>query len=46
MVKIDRNRGELDPDIFVEPLVDLDKLVFVKALRWPPRDVAATDGGG
>jgi rod shape-determining protein MreC len=46
VVKIDRNRGELDPDIFVEPLVDLDKLVFVKALRWPPRDVAATDGGG
>lgn len=37
VVKIDRNRGELDPDIFVEPLVDLDKLVFVKALRWPPR---------
>ena len=37
VVKIDRQRGELDPDIFVEPLVDLDKLVFVKALRWPPR---------
>src|SRR5262245_39392988 len=37
IVKIDRNRGELDPDIFVEPVVDLDNLVFVKALRWPPR---------
>lgn len=37
VVAIDRERGELDPDIFVEPLVDLDKLVFVKALRWPPR---------
>jgi rod shape-determining protein MreC len=37
VVKIDRRRGELDPDIFVEPLVDLDKILFVKALRWPPR---------
>ena len=37
IVKIDRNRGELDPDIFIEPVVDLDNLVFVKALRWPPR---------
>jgi rod shape-determining protein MreC len=47
VVKIDRQRGDLDPDIFVEPLVDLDKLIFVKALRWPPRDSAgATDGGG
>jgi rod shape-determining protein MreC len=36
VVKIDRNRGELDPDIFVEPVVDIDNLVFVKALRWPP----------
>jgi rod shape-determining protein MreC len=36
VAKIDRNRGELDPDIFVEPVVDLDNLVFVKALRWPP----------
>ena len=36
VVKIDRNRGDLDPDIFVEPVVDLDNLVFVKALRWPP----------
>jgi rod shape-determining protein MreC len=47
VVKIDRTRGELDPDIFVEPLVDLDKLIFVKALRWPPRDVGtpSTDGG-
>ncbi len=46
VVKIDRNRGELDPDIFVEPLVDLDKLVFAKALRWPPRVGTATDEGG
>ncbi|GMU79927.1 MAG: rod shape-determining protein MreC [Acidimicrobiia bacterium] len=37
VVKIDRQRGDLDPDVFVEPLVDLDRLVFVKALRWPPR---------
>jgi rod shape-determining protein MreC len=36
VVKIDRNRGELDPDIYVEPVVDFDNLVFVKALRWPP----------
>ena len=36
IVKIDRNRGELDPDIFVEPVVNFDKLVYVKALRWPP----------
>jgi rod shape-determining protein MreC len=37
VVKVDRNRGELDPDVFVEPVVDLNNLVFVKALRWPPR---------
>ena len=37
VARIDRNRGDLDPDIFVEPVVDLDALVFVKALRWPPR---------
>lgn len=37
VVKIDRDRGVLDPDVFVQPLVDLDKLVFVKALRWPQR---------
>ena len=36
VAKIDRNRGELDPDIFVEPVVDFDNLVYVKALRWPP----------
>jgi rod shape-determining protein MreC len=46
VVKIDRTRGELDPDIFAESLVDLDKLVFVKALRWPPRDEAAPTEGG
>lgn len=46
VVSINRDRGELDPDIFVEPLVDLDKLIFVKALRWPARNAAsATDGG-
>jgi rod shape-determining protein MreC len=43
IVKIDRNRGELDPDIFVEPVVDLDNLLFVKALRWPPR-TESTEG--
>jgi rod shape-determining protein MreC len=37
VVKVDRDRGELDPDVFVEPVVDLNNLVFVKALRWPPR---------
>jgi rod shape-determining protein MreC len=37
VVKVDRDRGELDPDVFVEPVVDLNDLVFVKALRWPPR---------
>lgn len=37
VVKVDRNRGDLDPDVFVEPVVDLNSLVFVKALRWPPR---------
>ena len=37
VVRIDRNRGDIDPDIFVEPVVDLDALVFVKALHWPPR---------
>lgn len=36
VTKIDRARGDLDPDVFVEPMVDLDNLVFVKALRWPP----------
>jgi rod shape-determining protein MreC len=37
VVTVDRDRGDLDPDVFVEPVVDLDSLVFVKALRWPPR---------
>ena len=37
VVKVDRDRGDLDPDVFVEPVVDLNSLVFVKALRWPPR---------
>lgn len=46
VVKIDRNRGELDPDILVEPLVDLDKLIYVKALRWPPHDSGTTSSGG
>ena len=41
VVKIDRNRGDLDPDIFVQPVVDLDNLVFVKALRWPPHNESA-----
>ena len=41
VVKIDRNRGELDPDIFVEPVVDFDNLVYVKALRWPPHNASA-----
>ena len=45
VVRIDRDRGELDPDIFVEPLVDLDQLIFVKALRWPPPGLGVTDGG-
>ena len=46
VVKIDRNRGQLDPDIFVQPVVDLDNLVFVKALRWPPHTAPSesTDG--
>ncbi|MFA5884185.1 MAG: rod shape-determining protein MreC [Acidimicrobiia bacterium] len=46
VVKIDRQRGVLDPDIFVEPLVDLDKLIFVKALRWPPRDTSPAGDSG
>lgn len=46
VVKIDRTRGELDPDIFAEPLVDLDKLVFVKALRWQSRQAGGADAGG
>lgn len=37
VVRVDRDRGDLDPDVFVEPVVDLNSLVFVKALRWPPR---------
>ena len=37
VASIDRNRGDLDPDIFVAPVGDLDALVFVKALHWPPR---------
>jgi rod shape-determining protein MreC len=45
VVKIDRSRGELDPDIFVEPLVDLDKLIYVKALRFRSSGATATDGG-
>ena len=46
VVKIDRQRGALDPDIFVQPLVDLDKLVFVKALRWPPRAASPAGDSG
>lgn len=47
VVRIDRDRGALDPDIFAEPLVDLDKLIFVKALRWSPSEVSpSADGGG
>ena len=38
IAKIDRNRGELDPDIFVEPVVDFNNIVYVKALRWPPHN--------
>jgi rod shape-determining protein MreC len=37
VTKIDRSRGDLAPDVYVEPMVDLDSLVFVKALRWPPQ---------
>jgi rod shape-determining protein MreC len=44
VVRIDHARGELDPDIFVEPLVDLDTLLFVKALRWPPTVATPSDG--
>ena len=36
VVSVDRQRGDLDPDIFVQPLVDLDRLVFVKVLRPLP----------
>jgi rod shape-determining protein MreC len=43
IAKIDRNRGELDPDIFVEPVVDFDNIVYVKALRWPPHN-ESTEG--
>lgn len=45
VVKIDRDRGDLDPDVFVEPLVNLDKLIFVKALRWAPADSGSLNGG-
>lgn len=44
VVRIDRDRGDLDPDVFVEPLVDLDKLIYVKALRMPQSE--ANTGGG
>ena len=37
VTKIDRSRGDLDPDVYVEPMVDLNSLVYVKALRWPPK---------
>jgi len=40
VVKIDRGRGDLDPDVYVQPMVDLDSLVYVKALRWPPKSTA------
>ncbi len=46
VVSINRDRGDLDPDVFVEPLVDLDKLIFVKALRWSPTDAASLNSGG
>jgi len=45
VVRIDRDRGDLDPDILAEPLVDLDKLLFVKALRWAPTSSTVPEGG-
>lgn len=45
VVRIDRNRGDLDPDILAEPLVDLDKLLFVKALRGASTNATAPAGG-
>ena len=45
VVRIDRDRGDLDPDILAEPLVDLDKLLFVKALRWAPTNATVSGDG-
>ena len=43
VVKIDRDRGDLDPDVFVEPLVDLDKLDLREGAALVAARVAATD---
>jgi hypothetical protein len=35
VVSIDRGNGDLEPDVALQPVVDLDSLLFVKVLRWP-----------
>jgi rod shape-determining protein MreC len=35
VVSIDRGNGDLEPDVALQPVVDLDRLLFVKVLRWP-----------
>jgi rod shape-determining protein MreC len=43
VVSIDRRNGDLEPDVALQPVVDLDSLVFVKVLRWPE---SGGSGGG
>ncbi len=43
VVSIDRRNGDLEPDVALQPVVDLDRLVFVKVLRWP--ETGGSSGG-
>jgi rod shape-determining protein MreC len=44
VVSIDRRNGDLEPDVALQPVVDLDRLVFVKVLRWP--ETGGSTGSG
>jgi rod shape-determining protein MreC len=36
VVSVDRRQGSLDPDVRVRPIVDLDRIEFVKVLHYVP----------
>ena len=46
VVSIDRRNGDLEPDVAIQPIVDLDRLVFVKVLRWPETGGSTGGSGG
>ena len=46
VVSIDRRNGDLEPDVALQPVVDLDRLEFVKVLRWPETGGSTSSSGG